>query len=152
MKLSTRGRYAVMAMVDLAKYAANDPISLAVIGERQEISVTYLEQLFLKLRQAGLVTSSRGVRGGYCLGRDPSDISIADIVDAVEEQTRVTRCESHSGKGCMTTKAKCLVHDLWDELGNQISLFLRSVTLEDVVEKRLVGRSQLFEYQERKNG
>jgi len=144
MKLNTRGRYAVMAMVDLAKHSQSDPISLALVGERQEISVTYLEQLFVKLRNAGLVQSVRGAKGGYCLGRAPQDITIADIIIAVGEGIQATRCNHQSAQGCMKAKARCLVHDLWDELGNQISLFLRSVTLKDVLESRLGGRRQVF--------
>ncbi len=131
-----------MAMVDLANHSNGDPISLAVIGERQEISVTYLEQLFMKLRAAGLVNSVRGTKGGYCLGRDASDITIAAIVDAVDEGMKATRCKDT--KGCMNAKTRCLVHDLWEELGSQISLFLQSVTVADVLEKRLIGKSQVF--------
>ncbi len=145
MKLSTKGRYAVMAMVDLAKHAGLDakggPVTLAEIARRQEISLSYLEQLFSKLRKNGLVKSVRGPGGGYRLSRASSELRISDIVMAVDEPLRATRCKPDTGEGCLTDSRRCLTHDLWEELGNQIYLFLSSVSLEDVCERRILGTS-----------
>jgi Rrf2 family iron-sulfur cluster assembly transcriptional regulator len=144
-KLSTKGRYAVMAMVDLAKHSGLDakggPVTLAEIARRQEISLSYLEQLFSKLRKNGLVKSIRGPGGGYRLARASSELRISDIVMAVDEPLRATRCKADSGEGCLTESRRCLTHDLWEELGNQIYLFLSSVSLEDVCERRILGTS-----------
>ena len=139
MKLSTKGRYAVMAMVDLARHGAGHPVSLADIAERQEISLSYLEQLFARLRKNELVRSVRGPGGGYLLGRGTEDVKISDIILAVDEPIRVTRCQPTSAAGCKADRSRCLTHDLWEELGNQIHLFLRSVSLADVIENRVVG-------------
>jgi Rrf2 family iron-sulfur cluster assembly transcriptional regulator len=139
MKLSTKGRYAVMAMVDLARHGGAHPVSLADIAERQEISLSYLEQLFAKLRRNGLVRSVRGPGGGYLLGRGTDEVKISDIILAVDEPIRATRCNPTSAVGCKTDRSRCLTHDLWEELGNQIHLFLRSVSLADVIENRVVG-------------
>ena len=136
MKLSTKGRYAVMAMVDLARHGAGHPVSLADIAERQEISLSYLEQLFARLRKNELV---RRPGGGYLLGRGTDEVKISDIILAVDEPIRVTRCQPTSAVGCKADRSRCLTHDLWEELGNQIHLFLRSVSLADVVENRVVG-------------
>jgi Rrf2 family iron-sulfur cluster assembly transcriptional regulator len=142
MKLSTKGRYAVMAMVDLAKYGQTcGPVCLAQIAERQEISLAYLEQLFAKLRKSGLVKSVRGRDGGYMLGRPAEEMRIADIVLAVDEPLRAVRCSPGASTGCLGSKARCLTHDLWEELGNQIHLYLCSVSLADVVERRILGTS-----------
>lgn len=141
MKLGTKGRYAVMAMVDLARHLSADPrrgpVTLADIAERQEISLSYLEQLFSRLRKAGLVKSVRGPGGGYVLGRAANELRIADIVLAVDEPLRTTRCSPESGRGCMADGGRCLTHDLWEELGNQIYTFLSGVTLEDVCARRV---------------
>lgn len=144
MRLSTKGRYAVMAMVDLARYSDGSPVALADIAGRQEISLSYLEQLFAKLRRGGLVRSVRGPGGGYLLGRSVDMLRISDIILAVDEPVRATRCEPHSAAGCLSDKSRCLTHDLWEELGNQIHLYLSSVSLEDVVRRRVLGRRQLF--------
>ena len=144
MKLSTKGRYAVMAMADLAQNAKGRPVTLADIAERQEISLSYLEQLFGKMRKAGLVTSVRGPGGGYLLGRPAGALRVADIVVAVDEPIKATRCTPGSPKGCHSHRGRCLTHDLWEELGNQIYLFLSSVTLADVCERRIVGVSRLL--------
>ncbi|MCW5730711.1 MAG: Rrf2 family transcriptional regulator [Alphaproteobacteria bacterium] len=141
MKLSTRGRYAVMAMADLAAHSNGRPISLADIAGRQEISLSYLEQLFGRLRKGGLVRSVRGPGGGYLLGRSSQETRIADIVLAVDEPIRATRCKSGSPKGCHGNSGRCLTHDLWEELGNHIHLFLNSVSLADVVGRRVLGAS-----------
>lgn len=139
MKLSTKGRYAVMALCDLAKEPGENPVvSLSAIAERQEISRPYLEQLFTKLRRAGVVASTRGAAGGYRLARPSSEMRVADIIAAVDEPIRATRCQNGSGKGCLKN-GRCLTHDLWDELTRQIHLFLAAITLEDVVEGRVLG-------------
>ncbi|MEE2745638.1 MAG: Rrf2 family transcriptional regulator, partial [Pseudomonadota bacterium] len=137
MKLSTKGRYAVMAMVDLACYSNNRPVALADIADRQGISLSYLEQLFGKLRKAGQVQSVRGPGGGYMLAKASADMKISGIIKAVDEPIRATRCLPSSADGCHSDKSRCLTHDLWQELGNQIHLFLQSVSLEDVIENRL---------------
>ncbi len=141
MRLSTKGRYAVMAMVDLAKHGQGSPIALAEIADRQEISLSYLEQLFAKLRVANLVKSVRGPGGGYLLGQAANEMRIADIILAVDEPIRATRCAPGAPTGCRGSKSRCLTHDLWEELGNQIHLYLSSVTLADVVEQRVLGRA-----------
>lgn len=141
MRLSTKGRYAVMAMVDLASFGGRKPVSLADIADRQEISLSYLEQLFGKLRKGGLVRSVRGPGGGYLLARTLADTRISDIVMAVDEPLKATRCKTGSSAGCHSDKSRCLTHDLWEELGNQIYLYLSSVSLEDIVERRVLGTS-----------
>lgn len=135
MKLSTKGRYAVMALADIALHASHGPVALATVAERQDISLDYLEQLFLKLRKAGLVDSARGPGGGYRLARDAEDIRISEIVLAVDEPLQVTRCIGDAIEGC-THGEKCLTHDLWSALGRQIYGFLAAVTLGDVVNRR----------------
>ena len=143
MRLSTKGRYAVMAMADLAQHeAANKPVSLADIAQRQEISLSYLEQLFAKLRRGGLVKSVRGPGGGYRLSRPSGETRISDVIVAVDEPIAATRCKPGSAKGCTGQGARCVTHDLWEELGRQIHVFLSSVTLADVIEKRVLGRTQ----------
>jgi len=143
MRLSTKGRYAVMAMADLAQHeAANKPVSLADIAQRQEISLSYLEQLFAKLRRGGLVKRVRGPGGGYRLSRPSPELRIADIIVAVDEPIAATRCKPGSSKGCTAQGARCVTHDLWEELGRQIHVFLSGVSLSDVVEKRVLGRAQ----------
>ena len=140
MKLSTKGRYAVMAMTDLAAHSQGNPVALADIAERQEISLSYLEQLFGKLRKGGLVKSVRGPGGGYRLSYGPAGTRISDIILAVDEPIRTTRCGPGMPKGCHKSKGKCLTHDLWEELGQRIHSYLHSVTLSDVVERRILGR------------
>ncbi|HEY1631629.1 MAG TPA: Rrf2 family transcriptional regulator [Rhizomicrobium sp.] len=143
MRLSTKGRYAVMAMADLAGHeGAGKPVSLAEIAKRQEISLSYLEQLFAKLRRGGLVKSVRGPGGGYRLSRPSGEVRISDIILAVDEPISATRCHPGSPMGCTGTATRCVTHDLWEELGRQIHVFLASVTLADVVEKRILGRSK----------
>jgi Rrf2 family iron-sulfur cluster assembly transcriptional regulator len=141
MRLSTKGRYAVMAMVDLAQYSGGNPVSLAEIAERQEISLSYLEQLFAMLRKSGLVRSVRGPGGGYLLAQHRSETRIADIILAVDEPIRATRCTPGAPVGCRGNRTRCLTHDLWEELGNQIHLYLSSVSLADVCERRVLGTS-----------
>ncbi len=133
MELNTRGRYAVTAMADLARYGADGALALPVIAERQQISLAYLEQLFLKLRRAGLVESARGRAGGYRLGRPASSITVAEVMAAVEEDIRMTRCHGELAEPCMVGR-RCLTHGLWDALGDHIAAFLESVTLQEVID------------------
>ena len=135
MKMSTKGRYAVMAMIDIAAHSQGEPVSLAEIAERQDISQEYLEQLFGKLRKAKLVDSARGPGGGYRLARSAAEIPIAGIIAAVDEELQFTRCGGDAVEGCVKGD-RCNAHDLWSSLGRQMMYFLSSVTLEDVVEKR----------------
>ena len=144
MKLSTKGRYAVMALVDLAAQDSSLPVTLADIAERQEISLSYLEQLFAKLRRGGLVKSVRGPGGGYLLARPAAETRISEIILAVDEPIRATRCTPGQPFGCRSNKSRCLTHDLWEELGNQIYLYLSSVTLADVVGLSVTRTSGLF--------
>ena len=141
MKLSTKGRYAVMAMVDIAAHTEGKPIALADVAERQEISLSYLEQLFGKLRRGGLVKSVRGPGGGYLLAHAAADTRIADIILSVDEEIKATRCTPGSPTGCKSNKSRCLTHDLWEELGNHIFLYLNSVSLDDVIGNRVLGTS-----------
>jgi Rrf2 family iron-sulfur cluster assembly transcriptional regulator len=137
MRLSTKGRYAVMAMTDLARREgdAGRGVALADIATRQEISLSYLEQLFARLRRKGLVTSARGPGGGYKLSRPAEQVFVAEIVHAVDEPLRATRCTE--GKGCMVKGERCLTHDLWEDLGRRIEDYLGSVSLADVIGGRL---------------
>lgn len=148
MKLSTKGRYAVMAMVDLASHSKGNPVALADIAERQEISLSYLEQLFAKLRKGGLVKSVRGPGGGYLLAHQVEEMRISDIIIAVDEPIRATRCAPGSPAGCRSNKSRCLTHDLWEELGNQIHLYLSSVSLNDVCNRRVLGTSHIIVHPE----
>ena len=149
MKLSTKSRYAVMAMVDLAKQSTREPVALADVADRQEISLSYLEQIFGKLRRGGLVNSVRGPGGGYMLSRSAADTRISDIILAVDEPIQTTRCKPGSPFGCKSNQSRCLTHDLWEELGHQIYIYLSSVSLEDVVQKRVLGRSgQLYQWEQ----
>jgi Rrf2 family iron-sulfur cluster assembly transcriptional regulator len=133
MKLTTKGRYAVTAMLDLALHQAEGPITLADISERQGISVSYLEQLFARLRKKGLVESTRGPGGGYRLSRDGGQIAVADVISAVDEKVDATRC---GGKVNCQQEQQCLTHDLWMDLSHQIQAFLSSITLSDLVARR----------------
>ena len=139
MELNTKGRYAVMAMADLAKHTMSAPggkkapaaVPLSAVAERQQLSLAYLEQIFLLLRRAGLVESARGRTGGYRLQRDANEITVAEIMAAAEEETRMTRCGVE--KGACLGDVKCMTHGLWHALGRHIDLFLSEVTLADVV-------------------
>jgi Rrf2 family protein len=140
MELTTKGRYAVMAMVDLAKFGADgSAVPLSSIADRQHLSLAYLEQLFFRMRQAGLVDSVRGRAGGYRLCRPASEISIADVMASVEEETKMTRCGAEEA-GCVAEK-RCMTHGLWRALGDHIADFLGSVSLQDVIDDRLGGRA-----------
>jgi Rrf2 family iron-sulfur cluster assembly transcriptional regulator len=150
MQLSTRGRYAVMAMVELAARSCRDavspcgPVTLHEIATSQQLSLCYLEQLFGGLRRAGLVTSARGPSGGYRLARPAGQISIGEVVGAVDETLRAARCTPGSG-GCMQgadgAMTMCQTHELWAELSRQITLFLDGITLADVLAGRVIGRA-----------
>ncbi len=146
MELTTRGRYAVMAMADLAKHtptAGEAAMPLSAIADRQQLSIAYLEQIFLKLRRAGLVESERGRAGGYRLSRQPADIMVAEIMGAVEEDTRMTRCQGEDEGGCIG-ESRCLTHGLWDALGEHIHVFLSHVSLDDVLSGRVERLSPSF--------
>ena len=136
MRLSTKGRYAVMAMTDLALHGRERAVSLAEIAARQEISLSYLEQLFALLRRDGLVRSVRGPGGGYRLASAADATPIAAIVRAVDEPIRATRCAQPT-KGCMKGGEKCLTHDLWESLSREIEVYLARITLDDVLNGRL---------------
>ncbi len=135
MKLTTKGRYAVTAMLDLALHDAKGPVNLADIAKRQDISLSYLEQLFAKLRRNGLVDSARGPGGGYRLNKPAGEISVAEVIDAVDEPVDATRC---AGQQNCQGELRCLTHDLWTDLNNQISTFLNGVTLGELVQRQNV--------------
>lgn len=135
MKMSTKGRYAVMALIDIGEHSTGGPVSLSEIADRQDISQEYLEQLFGKLRKAKLVESSRGPGGGYRLARPMEDLPVSDIILAVDEELRVTRCGGDAVDGCVKGE-RCNAHDLWSSLGRQMMYFLSSITLDDVVNRR----------------
>jgi Rrf2 family iron-sulfur cluster assembly transcriptional regulator len=142
MRLSTKGRYAVMAMADLARQGgAERAVTLADIASRQDISVSYLEQLFAKLRRSGIVASARGPGGGYRLARPPAHIAVIEVVLAVEEPIRATACEAGSVLSCQGRTERCITHDLWHELTRHIENFLGDLTLADVIENRVRGRA-----------
>ncbi len=155
LKLSTRGRYAVMAMADLALHSGGEHCQagrtecLAAIATRQEISLAYLQQLFAKLRRSGLVSGVRGPGGGFRLTKPAEEVRIAEIVLAVDEPLKATRCHGVHGDGCLSRSGRCLTHDLWDELGARIEQFLSSVTLADVVEHRVRDHSRAGKYPSR---
>lgn len=138
MRLTTKGRYAVTAMLDLALNAGQGPVCLGDISRRQEISLSYLEQLFARLRRRGLVTSVRGPGGGYRLRRAPGQIHIAQIIDAVDETYEATACEGRGG--CQRVGEICITHDLWDDLSQQIHAFLSAITLAELVDRGEVQR------------
>ena len=133
MKLTSKGRYAVMAMADLAKNHDPRPVSLYEISLRQGISILYLEQLFLKLKLNSLVHSKRGSQGGYVLSKSPDQIKLSSIISAVNEEVKTLKCNKNSKKGCNGKLVKCITHSLWDELGDHINLFFEQKSLEDVL-------------------
>ncbi len=135
MRLTTKGRYAVTAMLDLALHENYGPVNLMDISKRQGISLAYLEQLFLRLRKEGLIASSRGPGGGYRLTQSSSDISVADVIRAVDEQVDATRCGGN--QNCQADE-RCLTHDLWEDLSLHITGFLSAISLSDLVERRSV--------------
>jgi len=135
MKLTTKGRYAVMAMADLASCTSEGPISLTEISLRQKISLSYLEQLFLKLKKKELVKSVRGSNGGYILVKPPSEIKLSNIIFAVDENVQTLNCNKNSKKGCNHKSMKCITHNLWDDLEQHINSFFEKIKLEDLVNK-----------------
>jgi len=135
MKLTNKGRYAVMAMADLAKINANQPTSLSEISLRQGISISFLEQIFLKLKKNNLVCSSRGSSGGYLLSKSPEDIKLSSIIKAVDEQVKTMGCKKESKKGCTGKSIKCITHSLWDDLESHINSFFEQNTLQDIIFK-----------------
>ena len=132
MKLTNKGGYAVMAMADLASNAKDEPISLAEISLRQNISLAYLEQIFLKLKSNKLVRSSRGAAGGYFLDKPASEIKLSNIIHAVDEEVKTLNCKKNSKRGCNNKPIKCITHDLWDQLDNHINGFFEKVKLQDL--------------------
>ena len=137
MRLTSKGRYAVMALVDLARFDSINPVSLRDISLRQGISLDYLEQIFSKLRKKEIVQSVRGTQGGYILNKRAKDISLTNIFEAVDEKVKTVKCKKESKKGCNGKATKCLTHDLWDELENHINNFFKEKSLEDLVKNNI---------------
>jgi len=135
MRLTTKGRYAVMAMADLASNTNAGPISLTEISLRQNISLAYLEQIFIKLKNKKLVKSSRGATGGYILEKPASEIKLSNIIFAVDEEVKTLNCKKNSKKGCNNKSTKCITHNLWDELDQHINGFFEKVKLQDLVKQ-----------------
>ena len=142
MKLSSNGRYAVMAMADLAKNNVREPTNLTEISLRQGISINYLEQLFLKLRKNNLVQSVRGPSGGYILSKSPGDIKLSSIISAVDEKIITLKCKRESKKGCNGKSVKCITHNLWDDLETHINKFFEDNTLNDILFKEVRNKSE----------
>ena len=142
MKLTSKGRYAVMAMADLAKNNDREPISLSEISLRQGISVSYLEQLFLKLRKNNLVQSERGPLGGYVLTKPPEEIKLLSIINAVDEKIKTLKCRKESKRGCNHKSIKCITHNLWDDLETHINKFFEENTLNDILFKEVRNKSE----------
>ena len=137
MKLTNKGRYAVMAMADLASNANNGPVSLSEISLRQNISLAYLEQIFLKLKNNKLVKSSRGASGGYILEKPASEIKLLNIISAVDEEVRTLNCKKNAKRGCNNRSSKCITHNLWDELDQHINSFFEKVKLQDLAKHNI---------------
>ena len=142
MKLTSKGRYAVMAMADLAKNYVKEPISLTEISLRQGISIDYLEQLFSKLRKNNLVQSTRGPSGGYLLSKPPDEIKLLSIISAVDEKIKTVKCRKESKKGCNGKSIKCITHNLWDDLESHINKFFQDNTLNDILFKEVRNNSK----------
>ena len=142
MKLTSKGRYAVMAMADLAKNYVKVPISLTEISLRQGISIDYLEQLFSKLRKNNLVQSTRGPSGGYLLSKPPDEIKLLSIISAVDEKIKTVKCRKESKIGCNGKSIKCITHNLWDDLENHINKFFENNTLNDILFKEVRDNSK----------
>ena len=142
MKLTNKDRYAVMAMADLAKINTNLPTSLTEISLRQGISISFLEQIFLKLKKNNLVQSSRGPFGGYLLSKSPEEIKLSSIIKAVDEKVKTLGCKRESKKGCNGKSIKCITHNLWDELETHINKFFENNTLNDIIFKKVRNKSE----------
>ena len=136
MKLTTKGRYAVMALADLARFDPAEPVSLRDVSLRQGISILYLEQIFLKLKKKNIVTSVRGINGGYKLAHEASKIKLSEIFIAVDEKVKTVSCDKHSKKSCNGKSAKCITHNLWDELEMYINNFFEKKHLGDLINKQ----------------
>jgi Rrf2 family iron-sulfur cluster assembly transcriptional regulator len=137
MRLTSKGRYAVMAMADLALHGGEDrAVPLQEVARRQEISLSYLEQLFARMRRAGLVAGVRGPGGGYRLAKPATQTTVADIIAAVNEPIKTTRCKEGSAKSCLGKTGRCIAHGLWQEMGERIHMFMASVSLADVLAQR----------------
>ena len=139
MKLTTKGRYAVMAMADLATYSKEKPVSLSEISTRQNISLAYLEQLFARLKNKKLVKSSRGSQGGYVLEKPATEINLSNIFYAVNEEIKTLNCKKESKRGCNNKSSKCITHNLWDQLDQHINSFFEKVKLQDLVKKNQIA-------------
>ena len=135
MRLTTKGRYAVMAMADLASYSKNKPVSLSEISKRQNISLAYLEQLFIHLKEDKLVKSVRGVKRGYALEKPAAEIKLSNIFHAVNEEVKTLNCKKDSKRGCNNKSIKCITHNLWDKLDNHINGFFENVKLEELIKR-----------------
>ena len=133
MKLTSKGRYAVMALVDLARFDNFNPVSLRDISLRQGISLDYLEQIFSKLKKNEIVKSIRGTQGGYVLNKNPNDIKLTNIFHAVDEKVKTVQCKKESKRGCNGKATKCITHNLWDELEVHINTFFENKSLEDLI-------------------
>ncbi|PDH21407.1 MAG: [Fe-S]-binding protein [Pelagibacterales bacterium MED-G42] len=136
MKLTSKGRYAVMALIDLARFDNINPVSLRDISLRQGISLDYLEQIFSKLRKNQIVKSIRGTQGGYVLSKKPNEIKLNNIFHAVDEKVKTVKCNKESKKGCNGKASKCITHDLWDELETHINTFFEKKSLEDLLKNK----------------
>tara|TARA_B100000700_G_scaffold234099_1_gene259420 strand:- start:61 stop:486 length:426 start_codon:yes stop_codon:yes gene_type:complete len=135
MKLSSKGRYAVMALADIARFNSVNPVSLRDISLRQSISLDYLEQIFSKLKKNNIVKSKRGTNGGYILNKNPNEIKLTNIFNAVDEKVKTVQCKKNSRKGCNGKATKCITHNLWDELEIHINTFFENKSLEDLVKQ-----------------
>ena len=140
MKLTSRSRYAVMALVDLARFDNINPVSLRDISLRQNISLDYLEQIFFKLKKNQIVKSIRGNQGGYILNKSPNDIKLTNIFQAVDEKIKTVQCKKDSKRGCNGRATKCITHNLWDELENHINSFFEQKSLKDLIQDKKENR------------
>ena len=141
MKLTSKGRYAVMALVDLARFDNINPVSLRDISLRQGISLDYLEQIFSKLKKNEIVKSIRGTQGGYVLNKNPNDIKLTNIFHAVDEKVKTVQCKKDSKKGCNNKTSKCITHNLWDELEIHINNFFEQKNLKDLISNSSESRN-----------
>ena len=141
MKLTSKGRYAVMALADLAKFNSVNPVSLRDISLRQGISLNFLEQIFSKLKKFNIVKSIRGTNGGYILNKKPEEIKLANILSAVDEEVKTVQCKKEAKKGCNNKSSKCITHNLWDELEVHINHFFEQKNLKDLINNSSESRN-----------